>query len=226
MKCKSLISGIISLAHGELDMGEAPGIQRHLESCRRCRATYEEYRRNARLLKALPEAPEASLGPERLRRAILSSELRSARRRIWGWAVTAGAAAAGALAVWAILGPLSPSDPGGFGTDVVAANNERGAQRSSLESGDVIEPAPDRDTNAAAEDATVPMVVRVPVKTEVEKPVPAPDTTPAGASPLTASGVPTETAGELIVIRFEGAGVDGTKGATELMSPNDVAIGG
>jgi hypothetical protein len=237
MSCKRFEDQVIGLAYGELDAAQAARVSEHVATCASCAGELALFKVAAEGARAGVEPPAPSLSNERLRQAILSSELKDARP--WTWRVgLGGAALAGLAAVWVfVVSRPTVSQP--------VVSPPMYAERSNPQTVPVPPEAlgppvaePRSDTGFASASTPVPEGRRIGAKGRREEGTQAPVSITAprpevaallamsDAAALNAADAfaeePVEPAvsKEIVVIK------PGSPGATEVKAPNDVAIGG
>lgn len=108
MSCRRFRDELLLYAYGELEPTQVERVESHVAACAPCRRELELGRFAAMGAHAQPAPPPANLSTERLRRAILSEELKDARPN-WVFRLGfAGAAAAAILAVYVAVDLNTP----------------------------------------------------------------------------------------------------------------------
>jgi|GEM_PF-1866928 len=110
--CKHTAERFLDLEDGRLRPEDAVAVRAHLASCERCRAAWERWQAEDRLLREAlrPVAPARDLAREAVARlrAVRAWRPAAPRPRVLVWGLSAAAAAAAlalAVGVWAVLGP-------------------------------------------------------------------------------------------------------------------------
>ena len=106
MSCAIWEERVALLAGGDLETGEAAGVERHLNQCAACTALAADLRRELDGLRQVHAEPLAAEHYAAVRGRVLAELAKPQRRSavwVWSWAAALAVAAAGAWVVWVAM---------------------------------------------------------------------------------------------------------------------------
>lgn len=128
---------IILLAYDELDEAEKIRSLSHVESCNFCKNVFQEFKRCVEAIRSLPEAPISHFDTARLREAILSRELQTARGLTLARAFAFSAFAIAVVSLALLLPKYYPRDSSTKFVAVNLSNETPEPSKERIENSDV-----------------------------------------------------------------------------------------
>lgn len=246
---------IIAFAYGELEPRAEAAIRDEISRSPEAASLYADYRRSAELFGALQEAPDPSLGTERLKQEILSRGLSQQPRWFGTMGTIAGAAVAAFLWIMVSNHPSRTTSETPAGEEFAVSATATETKRGSVPAVPIIKGPTTEGLTAATETLShpKPAAKKAPARTEAWRSASTPlrigHAVSSGASssavPTTDEGIVADAAvrsfgaaervaptppafngDEVVLIESGAPEEDGTTRATEARFPDGVSIGG